>query len=75
MRPLMRSWRSPPWSAHVNDLERPPYRIDYVWSRVAAASGRSLVPLSAQAVPDRSEASDHVPVVVDLEAIAFDAGE
>lgn len=68
-------WRAPPWSAHVG-TDRPPYRIDYVWSRPpTAAFGRRLVPLSAAVELDSDDASDHQPVVVDFEAIAFDAGE
>ena len=67
-------WRDAPWSAHVA-TERPPYRLDYVWSRApASAGGRRLVPLGAF-VADGGEASDHQPVVVDFEAVAYDAGE
>ena len=67
-------WRAPPWSAHTRDPERPPYRIDFVWSR-APDNGRCLVPLSAYVIREAGEASDHLPLIVDFEAIAFDAGE
>ena len=67
---------APPWTAHVLDAERPPYRIDYAWSRApAAVGGRRLVPLAAFVELDSGEASDHQPLVVDFEAVAFDAGE
>jgi len=69
-------WQSPPWSAHCRDTERPPYRIDYAWSRAPSTmSGRRLVPLSASVATNCGAASDHQPVIFDLEAIAFDGGE
>jgi endonuclease/exonuclease/phosphatase family metal-dependent hydrolase len=73
-------WRAPPWSAHTRDPERPPYRIDYVWSRAPRThartpGGRRLVPLAAAIETQCGEASDHQPLVLDFEAIAFDAGE
>ena len=70
------NWRKPPWSAHIRDLERPPYRIDYVWSRApSGTSGRRLLPLGASVVSECGEASDHQPLLLDFEAAAFDAGE
>jgi endonuclease/exonuclease/phosphatase family metal-dependent hydrolase len=70
------AWGRAPWTAHVLDAERPPYRIDYAWSRApAAVGGRRLVPLAAFVELDSGEASDHQPLVVDFEAVAFDAGE
>ena len=55
-----------PWTAHVHDPTRPPYRIDYVLSR-APTAGPRLVPIGT--TTDASggpEASDHVPVAVDF---------
>ena len=69
-------WRGPPWSAHTRDPERPPYRIDFVWSRAPRSrGGRRLVPLAAAVETRCGEASDHQPLVLDFEATAFDAGE
>ena len=69
-------WRAPPWSAHTRDPERPPYRIDFVWSRAPRTrGGRRLVPLAAAVETQCGEASDHQPLVLDFEATAFDAGE
>lgn len=71
-------WQTPPWSAHVRDRDRPRYRIDYLWTRAPTApfgGGRQLVPLAGCIEANCSEASDHQPVVVDFEAVAFDAGE
>jgi endonuclease/exonuclease/phosphatase family metal-dependent hydrolase len=70
-----REWASPPWTAHVH-ADGPRYRIDYCWlSRPASPVGRRFVPLAAYVEQDCGRASDHQPLVVDLEAIAFDAGE
>ena len=60
----------------MRDEERPPCRIDYIHSRPPAQQGgRRLVPLAAAVESDCGGASDHQPLVVDFEAIAFDAGE
>ena len=62
-------------SAHVHTAG-PRYRIDYAWlCNPAAAYGRRLVPLSTRVEHDCGGASDHQPIVIDFEAIAFDAGE
>ena len=70
-----RPWARPPWTAHVRSADGPRYRIDYAWlRRPELAHGRRLVPLEAL-VDEEPDASDHQPLVVDVEAIAFDAGE
>ena len=75
-RPAQRAWPSPPWTAHARVAGGPRYRIDYAWLRnPAAAYGRRLVPLSTRVEHDCGGASDHQPIVIDFEAIAFDAGE
>ena len=68
------AWPTPPWTAHLR-AAGPHYRIDYCWLRSSSRpQGRSLVPLAAHVEP-AADASDHQPLVVDLEAISFDAGE
>lgn len=69
------AWPAPPWTAHAR-VAGPRYRIDYVWLRnpEAAGGGRRLVPLSSEVEPT-ADASDHQPLLVEVEAIAYDAGE
>ena len=75
-RPQQREWPAPPWTAHARVVGGPRYRIDYAWLRNPAdATGRRLVPLSTHVEHSCGGASDHQPVVVDFEALAFDAGE
>ena len=70
-----RAWPAPPWTAHAR-VTGPRYRIDYAWQQKPTAPvGRRLVPLAANVEQDCGAASDHQPLSLDLEAIAFDAGE
>ena len=67
-------WSAAPWSAHVRDRSRPPYRIDFIFSRVPTAGRETrLVPRAGCVAHNCAEASDHQPIVVDFGAIGPDA--
>ena len=65
-----RAWAADPWTAHVRVPNGPPYRIDYVWMRTPQPAGeRVLVTRASHVEMECGAASDHQPLVVDLEAV------